>query len=173
MIMESIILKNCEVTLQDNGGGNGKIIISGVYSSSYHWGSMGMSLKAFLCSIDVGYFIKNMCKELYSFSSKRSVTSFRQEIKRNIPFYIEMEAQKEMRRILRNLSDYSCEGQFLQEIQDLPDTLESYLEDPHSNSFLYDLKDILYSPYDYVETELSEEAVYFSSVFEELKLRLL
>ena len=125
--MEAIKIGHTDVILQELGENQGKIIIShwDSYNFSHYWGSMGGTLKEFLCQINVGYFVNKLCPydRRTVFDAKRTATAFRKEIKKFLPWYKHMEFQKEMREEVNNIEHCSNEFEFVRWAENFIDNL--------------------------------------------------
>jgi hypothetical protein len=111
--VEKLKIGDIEVYLEDFGEGKGKIIISNTNgtSYSYYWNAMGSSLKDFLCQLNGDYLARCLLgsNERLVVDWKRTFARVRKFIKEelSLPFYMHMEFQYDMRRILRRFQN-SC-----------------------------------------------------------------
>lgn len=105
---------NTDVFLEDFETGRGKITISDTYGHNYSmfWGAMGSTIKEFVCRIDEDYFAQKLIpatdKRIIDIKSTfKEVREFiRTEL--DMPFYREMEFQKDMREKLKDFQN-ECE----------------------------------------------------------------
>jgi hypothetical protein len=180
--MELIKIGTADIILQDFGDGKGKIIISDSdwdYNFSYFWGSMGVSLKDFLCRIDSGYFIGKLCPSIKGpISGKRTLANIRRSIRENmschLPWYKHMEFQKDMREKLNDFErEFQGEDEFIRGIENLVEwELNFYLiEDRHDReSIKKNLEDVLCSePWYYIEYDNPHEHKYLEKLHKKLK----
>jgi len=93
-------IKGAEVTFEDYGNGKGKITINDWgFNGSAFWGAVGESLFDFLLRINEDYFVSNLgSHETGEFNKKRTFANFRKQLREVLPFYTEMEWQKETLR---------------------------------------------------------------------------
>ena len=126
--MENFKIDETDIILEDYDDGKGKIIIANTwgYNFSFFWGSMGSSLKDFLCRINVDYFINKLSDPLDNgaIDAKKSVVNFRNhlktEYKYDLPWYKWPEAQKSMREKLREIeNDCESEESFVYSMENL------------------------------------------------------
>ncbi len=107
-------IDNTDVFLEDYGPNQGKITISDTYGHNYsnYWGSMGGTLKEFLCHINCDYFASKLMgsRSDTSFNAKATFATVRKFIRKELGFdwYIEQEFQKHMREVLNSFQSY-CE----------------------------------------------------------------
>lgn len=112
--IERIKIDNVDVFLEELGAGKGKITLSDTYNHnySYFWGSMGCTLKQFLCRIDAGYFAKNLIGSnvSYEMDVAKTFTAIRKFISSelDLPWYKFPEFQKDMREKMRGFQS-DCE----------------------------------------------------------------
>ncbi len=121
--MKLIQIEETDIILQDYEKGQGKIIISnqGYGNFSYQWGAMNDNISDFICRINESYFIDKLSTSRKGdLNLKLTVRNFRQQIKEVMPFYKEMEFQKQLRMELKKIegSRYSEEG-LINQLSDL------------------------------------------------------
>lgn len=112
--MELLKLQETDVILQEFGEKEGKIIISnlGYGSFSYQWGAMKSTLKEFLCGMNESYFVDKLAPTRQGkLDIKKTMSVFRREIRDvlQLPYWKEMEFQKELRFELNRIEKTGCE----------------------------------------------------------------
>lgn len=79
--MEVLHVNEAKVILDDKGNGQGELIIASSwgYNFSTYWGSMGGSMKDFICSINKGYFADRLSgpDDRPEFDGKATMTAVR------------------------------------------------------------------------------------------------
>jgi len=117
IISENILrykTKDYDIILEDLGDCKGKIIISSSYEHNYScfWGSMGTSIRDFICSINEFYFADKLLGSRRSneMDCKKTFTAIRKYIKNEmyLPWYKHQEFQKDLREHL-NSFEKACE----------------------------------------------------------------
>lgn len=175
--MEYLKIEHTDIFLDDQGNGRGKIIISNTsgYNFSYYWGSMGSSLKEFLCDIDSGYFINKLCRNDSVFCGRSTVKAIRKLIKTDysweLPWYKHMEFQKELRVKIKDLENCSSNDEFVHIALNIPDSLDYYLiEDKYDRKDIEGvMKSIFSEPWYMIETKPSDEARFLESLHKKLR----
>ncbi len=98
--MKIIKIGSADIFIDEKGERQAKVTISDTqfYSSTYYWGSMGSGVYEFLTTINSGYFASKMCRSIYEFCAKKSVSNvrryIREEMEYDLPWYEYMSAQK-------------------------------------------------------------------------------
>lgn len=106
--MELINIGITDVILQDYEDGQGKIIISDFnfdYNFSHYWGAMGdnTNLKKFICKINADYFAGKLVGHIQKpIDVKATFANLRREIREFMPWYVNVDFQKEMREALND-----------------------------------------------------------------------
>jgi len=175
--MEIIKVGYADVIFDDLGLGAGKLTISDNVNQmnfSYYWGSMGSSLKEFVADIDQHYFSKNLIghSDQYVMDVKKTFTAVRKRIREEIPFYEEMEWQKELREELKKAQE-NCYSQdhFIHQMNSLPDKLW-FGHIGHKfdrDSIKSRLNDALCEPWHLIETKESPATKYLQDLHKKLK----
>ena len=177
MPIEIIKIDYADVIFDDRGNGAGKLTISDTVNQmnfSYYWGSMGCPLKEFVASIDQYYFSKNLIgySESYIMDVKKTFTAVRKRIKEEIPFYEEMEWQKELREELKSAQEncYS-EDHFISQMIGLPEKLwfGHIFHKYDRDSLKSRLEDALCEPWHLIEKKESPAAKYLQDLHKKLK----
>jgi hypothetical protein len=112
--MRKITIKETDVFLENHKKGQGKITISNTYGKNFSnfWGSMGETLEEFLCGINPEYFATKLLppSDERIIDIKATFKNVRKYIREELdmPFYKEMEFQKDMREKLKEFQD-QCE----------------------------------------------------------------
>lgn len=106
--MDLIKIGITDIILQDYEDGQGKIIISNFdfdYNFAYSWGAMDKDtdLRKFIKQIDSGYFANKLTGHIrQDIDVKATFADLRREIKELMPWYVNVEFQKDMRSKLRD-----------------------------------------------------------------------
>lgn len=115
--VKKLQIGDTDVFLENFEKGKGKITISNTYGHNYSmfWGAMGESLEEFLCGINSDYFASKLIpvSDERIIDTKATFTEVRKFIREEMgmPFYREMEFQKNMRKVLRSFQR-ECEDEY-------------------------------------------------------------
>jgi len=107
-------IDNTDIFLEEIGENQGKITISNTYGYNYsnYWGSMGGTLKDFICQMNADYFSDKLLgsTSMWTFDQKNTFKEVRRHISEEIglPWYKHQEFQKEMRKVLNDFQQ-ECE----------------------------------------------------------------
>lgn len=110
MKTENLRIGSTDIILMDYSEGSGKIIISNDgygYNFSYYWGAMGKdtTLAQFICHISTDYFVGKLGPyekgDIDLSKTMRNVRGFWK--KEGIPWYKEMDLQKDLRREFKSI----------------------------------------------------------------------
>lgn len=131
--MEKLVInKEINVIFEDTESGKGRIYVNDIYSDrawSYFWGSMGSDLKTFITQISSDYFAGKLCfGPKWVFDLKKTKTNLRKELATFLPWYKEMEFQKEFREVLRE-ADWESKEEFVYSGSERLKDLGMYIED--------------------------------------------
>lgn len=182
--MERIKIGNTDVFLEDYGQGKGKIIISNTYgyNFSYFWGSMGSNLREFLLRINESYFIGKLCSNSNGdFSGRKTVKAIRKAMREHnscweIPWYKYMDAQKELRELLKDLEQCNEINSFYYECKSIIDNYWglhfSYDEKHEKEEFESNVEALFSEPHYYFEYEDSNELIFLKRLFKDLQKEL-
>ena len=178
--LKRLRVKNSDVFLEDYEVGQGKIIISNLDKGSYtfYWGSMGCSLSDFLLEISEDYFAGKLCKNSYEFDAKESTTCVRKyirtELKCELPYWLFLSAQKEMREAIKELENTSSEEEFVSSMLALPENLICYdLNYQEEKDFKKIIDDVFKcEPWNFIEKKPSREYIWLKEFSRELKNHL-
>ncbi len=112
--MHRYIVDGIHILLEDVGPSQGRIIISDTGSNNYsfYWGSMGGTIKEFICRINSDYFADKLlgARSLYEMDVKATFAEIKRHIRTEmgLPWYKYMEFQKDMRECLNDFKEH-CE----------------------------------------------------------------
>ena len=171
-------IDNTDVFLIDYGDNKGKIIVSGDYSSSHYWGSMGCGIIEFIQEIDEGYFSTKLSPNDYVFDAKESVRSIRRYIKTDLnyelPWYKFMEAQKSLRKLLKEAELCPSIESFVRTISSIPIVIDdTSLQSSDRENFQGILKSICNEPWYFIEKIPGPEKIFFTNLLPKIKKELL
>lgn len=169
-----------DIFLENLGPGKGKIIIADPYGGNYSnfWGSMGGTIEEFICSINFGYFDNKVNPyDRGVFDGKASVTNIRRFIREeysyDLPWYENMEAQKELRAKLRELESCESGDWFVTKCERLADDLDLYdMDYKDAESFRGLIRNLMSEPWHYIGTRPSSETLFLKKLFPKLQKRL-
>ena len=179
--MESFKIGETDIILEDYGDGKGKIIIANTwgYNYSYYWGSMGSSLKEFLCSINMYYFTNKLSDPSDNgvFSAEKSVSNFRKylktEFKYDLPWYKWPEAQKSLREELKNIEECESEESFVYNMNKLYLNIDySSLDRYDEEEFIDIIKSACNEPWCFIEKKDSNKTIFLKRLFPKLQKEL-
>lgn len=171
-------IDNTDIFIEDYERiGHGKVTISDSYMGAftYTWGAMNSKTVDFLKSISSDYFARNLCKEMFVFDGKQSVTNIRKyikdELKYELPFYKFQKLQKEMRLELKKLEKCTSEYEFVDMCIGLPNKITcpdvSYKEE---NEFKKIIDGVFTTePWNFIGKKHSPEYLWLVQIFEKLK----
>jgi hypothetical protein len=181
--METLKIGSTDIYLVDGERvGQGKITVSDGYRGAFttSWGAMGSKLSEFLCGINEYYFAENMLGAVSSqvFDGKRSVTNIRkyirEELSYDLPWYIFMSAQKEMRQELKKLEECNSETDFVYRCQNFVDELLcdglNYKDESEFKTIIRDVFDG--EPWNYIATKESSTYLWLCDLHKKIKKRL-
>ncbi|AGO47542.1 hypothetical protein Phi4:1_gp009 [Cellulophaga phage phi4:1] len=174
--MEIIKIDNTDIFLEDLGEGRGKIIIANTqgYNFSYFWGSMGSNLKDFLLRINESYFLGKLSSSSQgNFSGKKTVTAIRKTLREDffedLPWYKNLEAQKELREKLKHLEGCDEPNSFIYECRSISETYWDIDDKWECHSFTKSVDSLLEEPWHYFQYTESNEQIFLKKIFKELK----
>lgn len=179
--MEKYRIDEADIILEDLGEGKGKIIIAAAYgyNFSYYWGSMGSSLKEFLCSINVGYFINKLSdpNDNGVFDGKASVANIRKyikdDLKYDLPFYKYMEAQKSLRELLKEAEACETQHEFVDAISNIPKSVDTIsLNRYDTKEFEEIIESLCSEPWNFISTKDSDKSIFLRRLFPKLQKEL-
>lgn len=79
-----IKIDSTDIFLEELGQDKGKITVSDTYGHNYssYWGSMGGTLKEFICEINESYFANNLlgASDMYEMDIKKTFAAIRKHI---------------------------------------------------------------------------------------------
>ena len=179
--LNKLTIDNTDVFLEDLGENEGKVTVSNTYgyNYSYYWGSMGGNLSKFICSINDDYFASKLMgsKSKYTINIPATFRHLRQFIREELrmPWYREMEFQKDMREKLKNFQN-NCES-------------AHYFVDHFYSSFIrdldfslikdkYDANDIkeefegISEPWNFIVETENQEYIFLQKLHQKLKKKL-
>jgi hypothetical protein len=130
--MDKIKIEDTDIFLDDQGNGQGKIIIANTYgyNFSFFWGAMGGSLPDFLLRINESYFVGKLLDgdDNGVLDAKKSVTAvrkyLREECHSDLPWYKYPTAQKSLREELKKLEQCERDDEFVDGIYALPKNVD-------------------------------------------------
>lgn len=178
--MRVIKVESTDVFLDDQGHGKGKITISDGWMGAYNyfWGAMGCSLEEFLLSINTSYFVDKLCRSPYQFDGKLSARNIRKHIRTELayelPYWKFMQAQKELRKKIKELETCESANEFVDACCRLPDRLlcidMSYNE---KQEFVGIIRAMFTSePWHFIEESESREAIWLADMHSKIKVEL-
>lgn len=175
--MESFKINNTDIILQDHGNNKGKIIISlwDKYNFSHYWGAMGGTLKEFLLSINVDYFVTKLCPagRWEVFDGKKPATRTRKEIKEFLQWYEHRDFQKHMREEIKKIEVMEDEYEFQSWAESFIDNLDFYLVDRVDRELLKsDFEGMMCEWRNLIAKTDSPEAKFLSDLFPKIKKHL-
>jgi len=181
--METLKIDSTDIYLVDGERvGQGKITVSDGYRGAFttSWGAMGSNLSEFLCGINEYYFADNMLGTVSSqvFDGKRSVTNIRKHIREELsyelPWYIFMSAQKEMRQELKELEYSNNESEFLHACENITDRIHcidlTYNEEMDFKNIIRSIFDT--EPWNFIATKPSTTYLWLCELHRKLKKHL-
>tara|TARA_X000001382_G_C3165613_1_gene177745 strand:+ start:747 stop:1160 length:414 start_codon:yes stop_codon:yes gene_type:complete len=137
---------------------------------------MGESLEEFICRINEHYWADKLCRNRYRFSLKGTLRNLRKAIKEELPWYEEMEAQKELRWEMRHqLEGCSNEHEFVDACQRIPKSIcisgYSYQQE---KAFIERIEGIFTcEPWHYIDEEPSQEYKWLADLHRKIKSQLI
>jgi hypothetical protein len=136
---------------------------------TYYWGAMGGSMEEFLCSINKEYFVDKLCQKTGVFCAKESTQNVRRHIRKNLPdlpFWKFMEAQKEMRKYIKDLESCQSEQEFISICGDIPNAIMcfdlSYKEEKEFKDIIRDV--FTCEPWYFIGEKPSRESEWLSEL---------
>lgn len=163
--MEVLKINEAKIILDDKGNGAGELIIASSwgYNFSTYWGSMGGSLKDFICSIDAGYFVGRLSgpDDRAVFDGKATMREVRKRWKEFMPWYRAMDYQKDVRAFFKELERCDTQEEFVHRMYRLPEDVEIYDVEPYDARLLKaDVKGFVDEPWHYIQTRPSDKALW-------------
>lgn len=174
-----------DVILENLKPGQGKVIIAGpTLNTSYYWGSMGSSLEEFICSIDLGYWTKNLLPYDVErpVDTRKTFAAFRKQLKENLGYELigygwwkEMEFQEQMRKEIQKAQD-STEGDhsFMYILNSLPGKMPySLIRDRYDQKVFEETIEMTCAePWHYLVHGQSREEKILAEIYSVLRKRL-
>ena len=179
MVMDIIKIKidDCDVYLEDFELGKGKIIITTGYDAySSYWGSMGSNLSDFLCSINEYYFAGNLTNNMFEFSGKQTLKNIRKHLRESydLPWYVHMETQKELRETLKEIEHYESANSFVSFFPSIINNLIcSDMDYNDEKEFKLLLSDMFCEPWNFIGEKETNEYLFLTKFHGKLKKELL
>jgi hypothetical protein len=169
-------IQGAEVIFEDYGEGKGKLTINNwTFKGSAYWGSMGDSLFDFLLRINEDYFVSNLgSTDRGQIDKRKSFANFRRQLAIDLPWYQEMEWQKEtLRPELKRKQEYEIDGE-----RSFVDVMSRFGND----LYYYDIKDrfereeiestvkaVCDECWNYLEYREHNDVRYLKKLFKEIK----
>ncbi len=171
--MEVLKINEAKIILDDKGEGTGELIIASSwgYNFSTYWGSMGRPLKEFICSIDKYYFANRLSgpDDRPVFNAKQTVKSLRKAWKGVMPWYEEMEFQKQVREFFKELERCDTQYEFVESMGRMEDRLEFYDIEQYRRSYVrQQVSDFCEEPWHYIETGPSHKTIWLQRLHGDL-----
>lgn len=178
--MRVIKIESADVFLDDRGGGKGKLTISDSFMGAYNyfWGAMGGTLEEFISHINTSYFVNKLCSSSLEFNAKLSARNIRKyirtELSYELPFWKFMQAQKEMRQMIKELESCENANEFVDACLRLPDALDccelSYNEEKEFKGIIRGV--FTSEPWHFIEESESREAIWLADLHSKIKVEL-
>jgi hypothetical protein len=174
-------IDNTDIFLEELGEGQGKITISDTYGHNYsnYWGSMGGTLKEFLCRINADYFANKLLgkSSMYEMDVKRTFTAVRKYIREEIglKWYQHLEFQKHMREELKSFeNDCVSQEQFVNNFfSSFVDRLYFYsIEDRYKRESLEKYFKGISEHWHFIHSKESREYFWITKLHKQLKRKL-
>jgi hypothetical protein len=171
-------IENTDIFIDDfDKIGQGKITISNPWMGAftYGWYATRSHINEFLKDIDSDYFAKNLCRNMYVFDGKKSVTNIRkyirEELKYDLPFYKFQKLQKEMRIELKKLEACESDTEFVDMCRQLPDEIFCYdTTYDEKREFIKIINEVFKDePWNFISRKKSPEYIWLKNLHSKLK----